>query len=99
MAILNLFTHGNVEGDAESVDEVLLLVAVEHDRMHQTDRGLTGVKVEADMERKPFPSGGRSFVHTIELHNCSYGTGLFNRDFAYRTDKLFTQSNFFGFAI
>jgi hypothetical protein len=99
VAILNLFTHGDVKSDAEAMDEILLLVAIEHDRMHHTDRRLTGVKVKADVEGQPFSPGCCSFVYTIEPNNGSYWSGLFNRNLAYATNELFAGPNFFDFTI
>ena len=81
MAILGLFAHGDLEGEAQAVDEVFFGVAVENDRVDHADGGLAGVEIEADDEGEPFAAAFLSFVNAFDFDDGADGAELFDGDF------------------
>ncbi len=80
MPIVNLLAHGNVEVDSKGFDEVLVFVAIEHDRVDHADLPASGVEIEAYGERQPFAGAGFSLVDAVDFY---YGTNracLFDGD-------------------
>jgi hypothetical protein len=54
VAIVHLFAHRDGECDTQAADEILFVIAVEDDGMHQADVALACIKIEAYCERQPF---------------------------------------------
>jgi hypothetical protein len=67
--------HGHVEAQADAADEVLRLVAVEHDGVQHAQRVAAGVEIETQRERQPAPFAVR--MPAFDLDHRARGSALF----------------------
>jgi hypothetical protein len=85
--VLDFLAHRHGEDDAQTADEILLLVAVINDRVHQPHRFLPGVEIEPHDKRQPFAGGFLAFVFALDAHHRAHRTGLLQRDFFHLADE------------
>ena len=93
MAVLHLLAQRHSKRDAEAVDEVLLLVAIEEDRVHHPHRRLTRVKIEPHVERQPLAARIHALVDALELHHRTHRAGLLDGDFLDQAVKLLARAH------
>ena len=78
VAIVYLLAHRHGEGEAEPVDEVLRVVAVEDDRVHQAHGLGAAVEVQAHRERQPLARV--ILMHAFDLDHRAHRPALLHRD-------------------
>ena len=86
MAVVYLLAHGDGEDEAESFDEILLVIAVEDDGVYQAHRFGSAVEIEAHGERQPLAGG--VLVYAFDLDDGADGPGLLDGDLLYAAGEF-----------
>jgi hypothetical protein len=66
------------ESQADAANEILVLFAVEHDRVQHAQRVAAGIEIEAQCERQPAPAGARMLA--FDLHDRARGAFVLEGD-------------------
>ena len=80
VTIVNGLAHGNLETDAQTTDEIVIHVTIEHKSMYHLDLFAPGIKIKAYGERKPFPPRDIVRIAAFRPHQCPDIPGTFHRD-------------------
>src|SRR5271170_5801291 len=99
MAILILLTQWNREANAQAVDEIFFLIAVEDESVNHLHRIAAGGEIETDDERQPGAIGCGGFVIAGDLNDGADGAGLLKRDGFDLAGEIFDFYRLFGFPI
>jgi hypothetical protein len=77
VAVVQFVLDGRCESQSDTADEVLVLVAVEHDGMQHPQRVTAGVEIQPQGERQPGAAGVD--VSPFDLHHRAHRTALLER--------------------
>ena len=80
VTVVRLLAQRHVEANAQALDEIFLLVAVEDEGVNHADLIRASEEVESNDERQPGAIGGKRFVLARDLHHGAHRAGLLDRD-------------------
>ena len=86
--IVGLLPQRHREGQSDPANKILLLLAVEHERVHDADRLLSRIKIQPHGKRQPRTRAAHRLVHPFQFDHRADRAGLLNRHLADVAQKL-----------
>ena len=78
--VVSLLAHRHRKRQADATNKILLLIAVEHERVHDADRLLPCIKIQPHAERQPLARTVHRLVHSLHFNDRADRPRLLDRD-------------------